>query len=76
MAKVIYSKETIFTKAFEMATDAGFESITARTLAKRIGCSTAPIYTAYKNIDELKNDIRMKIFQKINGGKQWWGKRN
>ena len=66
MAKVIYSKETILANAFEMATDVGFESITARTLAKRIGCSTAPIYTAYKNIDELKNNIRTKVFKKIN----------
>jgi len=66
MVKVIYSKETILAKAFDMAVDVGMTSITARTLAKRIGCSTAPIYTAYKNIDELKSDIQGKTYEKIN----------
>lgn len=43
--------------AFEMTRESGFDAVTARKLAERIGCSTQPIFRAYENMEELKKDL-------------------
>ncbi len=55
-------KETVTYKiiteaAFEMAKDEGFEAITARKLANRIGCSTQPIFRVFTNMEDLWNTV-------------------
>lgn len=55
-------KETITQKdilqaAFEMAKEDGYENVTARKLAARAGCSTQPIFRAYRNMEELGEDL-------------------
>lgn len=45
--------EKISDTAFLMAREEGIESITARKLAAKTGCSTQPIFRVYKNMDEL-----------------------
>lgn len=40
-----------------MTRESGFESITARGLAQRIGCSTQPIFRAYANMRQLKQEV-------------------
>ena len=39
--------------AFQMAREEGVESVTARKLAAKTGCSTQPIFRVYKNMEEL-----------------------
>lgn len=48
------SKEQIIDAAVEVLRDDGFSAITARSVAKKLGCSTQPIYFSFKNMDELK----------------------
>jgi len=38
----------------------GFTVLSARNIAKQIGCSTQPIYWCYKNMDDLKAEICKK----------------
>ncbi len=49
-----YTKEQIGDKAYEMVRKHGIEILSARGLAAELGTSTAPIFTAYKNIEELE----------------------
>ncbi len=53
----------IIETAFEMVRKEGFGVLSARNIAKQIGCSTQPIYWAYKNMDELKAEICQKALQ-------------
>lgn len=51
------SKAKVRQVAFAMTKEYGFEEVTARKLAERIGCSTQPIFRAYENMEELRNDL-------------------
>ena len=48
------SKEKIIDAAVEVLRDGGFSAINARSVAKKLGCSTQPIYLSFRSMDELK----------------------
>ena len=48
------SREQIIDAAVAVLRDDGFSAINARSVAKKLGCSTQPIYFSFKNMDELK----------------------
>lgn len=61
-----YTKEEIINRAFEMARKRGIEAVVARELGKELGTSSSPIFTAFKNMEELHNEVRkvaMKEFE-------------
>lgn len=53
-AKKKVTKEEIISAAAEVIRDGGFSSVNARSVAKKLGCSTQPIYNSFKNMNELK----------------------
>ena len=54
------TQEIIIETAFEMVRKEGFTILSARNIAKQIGCSTQPIYCCYKNMEDLKAEICKK----------------
>lgn len=52
--KAIITKEMILNKTLELTRETGFETVNARSIASKLQCSTRPIFTCYKNMDELK----------------------
>lgn len=48
------SKEAIIEAAVEVLRDGGATAINARSVAKKLGCSTQPIYQSFQNMDDLK----------------------
>ena len=64
--KTKYTREEIVATAFQMAREKGMEAVVARELGKRLGTSSSPIFTAFKNMEELQGEIRklaMKEFE-------------
>ena len=64
--KAKYTREEIINKAFEMTRKNGIESVVARELGKELGTSSSPIFTAFKNMEELHKEVRkaaMKEFE-------------
>lgn len=55
--KETITKKDILNAAFEMASEEGFEHVTARTLAAKAGCSTQPIFRVYKNMEALGAEL-------------------
>ena len=51
------TQEAIIDTAFEMVRKEGFGVLSARSIAKQIGCSTQPIYCCYKNMGDLKAEL-------------------
>ena len=51
------SKEQIIDAAVAILRDEGFSAINARSVAKKLGCSTQPIYLSFKSMDELKTAL-------------------
>lgn len=55
MAKEVkVSKEDVLVGALQWVRKYGIDTLNARNLAKFLGCSTQPIYSAFKNMGELK----------------------
>ena len=64
--KAKYTRDEIIQKAFEMARKNGIDSVVARELGKELGTSSSPIFTAFKNMEELQSEVRkvaMKEFE-------------
>lgn len=56
------SKEDIVEAAFQIAKEEGFSGVTARNVAKRLGCSVAPIYVNFTTIDDLMEAVIVRVF--------------
>ena len=63
--KAKYTKEEILEVAFQMAREMGIESVVARELGKKLGTSSSPIFTAFKNMEELQLEIRNRAMQEF-----------
>ena len=57
---VKYTKQEITNTAFELVKKQGYDTLTARDLAKKLGTSTRPIFTAFENMEELKKEVICK----------------
>lgn len=55
-----FTKQEIITVAFDFVKENGYDTLTARELAKKLGTSTRPIFTAFKNMEDLKKEIIYK----------------
>lgn len=53
-----FSKETISAAGLEVIRRQGIEALTARALSKQLGCSLSPIFTVFKDMDEIHIAVR------------------
>ena len=59
------SRVMVLDAAFEMTRECGFENVTARKLAQRLGSSTQPIFRAYENMEMLQEKFLFKLIADI-----------
>lgn len=57
MPKQRITKEMILEAAFNYAKEKGFEQVVLKNIADEIGCSVQPIYSYYKNMGDLKEQV-------------------
>ena len=48
------SRDKIIDAAIEVLRDGGFSAVNARSVARKLGCSTQPIYLSFQSMEELK----------------------
>lgn len=60
--KIKYSAEDIVMQAFELARKSGWSGLSTTAVAKQIGCSTMPIYSHFKNLEELEHAVMEKCW--------------
>ena len=65
--KTRITKEVILNKSFEIAQEEGVESLNVRYLAKKIECSTMPIFKVFSNVNELKVELKKAIEEYYDG---------
>lgn len=53
-----FSKETIAGAGLEIVREQGIDALTARALGKKLGCSLSPIFTVFKDMDEIQTAVR------------------
>lgn len=55
-----YTREEITLEAVNLVREKGENALTARELGTRLGTTARPIFTAFKNMDEVKEAVLMK----------------
>ncbi|MBE7067651.1 MAG: TetR/AcrR family transcriptional regulator [Ruminococcaceae bacterium] len=55
--KARFSQEQIVEEAYQLVREQGFDALSARSLAARLGTSTAPLFTAFQNIEEISLQV-------------------
>ena len=53
-----FSKEAIAIAGLEIIRKQGVGALSARSLSKQLGCSLSPIFTVYKDMDEIQTAVR------------------
>lgn len=64
--KIKVTKDAILDAAFQIVQEKGIAHINARELATCLNCSTQPVFRAYKNMDELKQELYQKVEEYYN----------
>ena len=59
-----YTKEEIVNAAFELTRERGIDTVVAREVGKRLNTSASPIFTVWKSMDELREEVRQLAKQK------------
>ena len=52
-----HTREQIIAAALELVSEKGMETLTARELGARLGTSARPIFTAFKNMEEVQQEV-------------------
>ena len=60
-----FSEEKIIKTAYKIIKKDGLNSLTARKLAEKLESSARPIFTVFKNMDEVKEKVRGKILKEF-----------
>lgn len=55
------TRELILKKAFDMVNEEGIDSLNARALAKKLNCSTMPIFQSFQDMRDLKMEVKRWI---------------
>ena len=55
-----FTREEIILAALQLVREKGIEAVTARELGERLGSSARPIFTVFKNMEEMKAELIKK----------------
>jgi len=61
--KASFTKEMIIKAAFDLTRELGWETATARNIARKLGSSTMPIYSTVKSIEEIEKEVTEKAIE-------------
>jgi len=61
--KTKYSAEDVVLAAFELVREKGLARFSAPAVAQKMGCSTMPIYSHFKNMQALEDEVVKKIWK-------------
>lgn len=64
-AKKQITREMILAAAFELLKEGGIEAVNVTALAKRLHCSTQPIYLSFSGIDALREVLRELVVKEF-----------
>ena len=60
------TRDQMITAAMNLIEERGYESLTARELGKYLGSSSCPIFTLFKDMDELKTEVKNRAVEIFN----------
>lgn len=58
---VVFEKEYIIDKSIDYIKEKGIDNLSVREISNYIGCSTAPLFRAFNNMDDYKIKLRKRL---------------
>jgi AcrR family transcriptional regulator len=58
--KVFFTREAIIEAAFEITRDKGWAAVSTRSIARKLGSSTMPIYSSMRSMEEIEAEVRSR----------------
>lgn len=58
-----FTKEEVVEAALRLISEKGTDALTARELGERLGSSARPIFTTFRNMEELMGEVRKAAMQ-------------
>lgn len=58
--KTFFTKEAVVEAAFTLTREKGWAAVTARSIARKLGSSTMPIYSSMKSMQEIEAEVRAR----------------
>jgi AcrR family transcriptional regulator len=58
--RISYTREAIIDAAFSLTRENGWAAVTARSIAKKLGSSTMPLYSSTRSMEEIEGEVRRK----------------
>lgn len=55
--KAQFSKSDVVSAAFELVKNNGWSGLSASAVSEKLGCSTMPIYSHFKNLEKLQDEV-------------------
>ncbi|MEM1483487.1 TetR/AcrR family transcriptional regulator [Oscillospiraceae bacterium PP1C4] len=59
------TKDMILETAYMLVQNSGIESVNSRSIAKKLGCSTQPIFSQFPSMEELRQSVHNYACQKF-----------
>ena len=61
-----FTREEIIETALQLVSEQGMSALTARDLGERLGSSARPIFTLFKNMEEVQQEVRKAAINRFN----------
>ena len=58
--RTVFTRDMIVEAAFRLTREQGWSFVTARTIARKLGSSTMPLYSTLKSMDEIESEVRAR----------------
>lgn len=55
-----FTKEEIITAAYDLVRERGTDAVTAREVGRRLGVSSSPIFTVFRDMEELRDAVKQR----------------
>lgn len=62
-----FTREEIVSAALDVVSEKGMDALTARELGARLGSSARPIFTVFRNMEELQTEVRAAAMRRFEG---------
>lgn len=61
----LFTRDDVVAAALDVASEHGFEQLTARRVATRLGASTAPVYSNFSSMEALAGAVKLAIADRV-----------
>lgn len=58
--RTVFTKEKIVEAAYQLTREAGWQGVSARSIAEKLGSSTMPLYSTLKSMGDIETEVRAR----------------